>query len=172
VVARWGGGPSHSPLAAARCSRPDHSPHSHHLKTDSSRAPIPPIRRISPRSPSIVGAGLPPISANVRRMAAGPPPWGGVGQPLIETLLCALMGLAPALGGQPNRPRQVHTTVQQASTLVIGTYSHTITLLIQTYSFSIFQIDLPLRLFNQLFERFERRKRHNFQYTTIKPELA
>jgi hypothetical protein len=66
-----------------------------------------------------------------------------------------------------NHPRQVYTTLQQASTLVIGTYSHTITLLIQTYSLSIFQIDLPLQLFNQLFERFERRKRHNFQYTTI-----
>src|SRR5258708_20540925 len=57
--------------------------------------------------------------------------------------------------------------MQQASTFIIGTYSHTITLLIQTYSLSIFQIDLPLQLFNQLFERFERRKRHNFQYTTI-----
>src|SRR5260221_12906219 len=48
--------------------------------------------------------------------------------------------------------------MQQASTFIIGTYSHTITLLIQTYSLSIFQIDLPLQLFNQLFERFERRK--------------
>ncbi len=30
-----------------------------------------------------------------------PPPWGGVGQPLIETLQFALMGLAPALASGP-----------------------------------------------------------------------